>query len=169
MTLEEAIRTAIDYETKVRNLYHEATAAAGDETGRKIFATLEKEEQGHLDYLDCRLAEWQKDGKVVAAELDTLVPSPDRIQAGLQRLKKQVNDMDYSRELEMLRRALQVEKETGDFYRRMVDELGPEGLELFHRFMEIEDGHYAIVQAQIDALNGMGYWFDFMEFNLEAG
>ena len=27
----------------------------------------------------------------------------------------------------------------------------------------------AMVQAQIDSLSGMGFWFDFMEFDLEAG
>ena len=36
-------------------------------------------------------------------------------------------------------------------------------------FLGIEQGHQAIVQAEIDALSGLGFWFDFQEFNLEAG
>ena len=39
----------------------------------------------------------------------------------------------------------------------------------FGRFLEIEQGHQAIVRAEIDALTGMGFWFDFQEFDLEAG
>jgi hypothetical protein len=34
--------------------------------------------------------------------------------------------------------------------------------------VEIEAGHEAIVQAEIDALNGLGFWFDFTEFRLES-
>ena len=40
---------------------------------------------------------------------------------------------------------------------------------LFQRFLEIEDGHHAIVQAELDAVQGLGYWFDVQEFKLEAG
>jgi hypothetical protein len=34
-------------------------------------------------------------------------------------------------------------------------------------FLEIEDGHLAIVQAQLDSVQGMGFWFDIAEFRLE--
>jgi hypothetical protein len=34
--------------------------------------------------------------------------------------------------------------------------------------LEIEEGHQAIVKAENDALNGMGVWFDFIEFDLES-
>ena len=37
------------------------------------------------------------------------------------------------------------------------------------RFMEIEEGHQAIVQAEIDALSGHGAWFDFTEIRFEMG
>jgi hypothetical protein len=51
----------------------------------------------------------------------------------------------------------------------MVTELDAAGRELFSHFLEIEQGHQAIVQAEIDALTGLGFWFDFAEFKLEAG
>ena len=40
MTLEEAIKTAIGYEIRIRNIYLEATAAVDDEVGKRIFETL---------------------------------------------------------------------------------------------------------------------------------
>ena len=49
---------------------------------------------------------------------------------------------------------------------RMVEEM-KEGKELFQRFLEIEVGHQAIVQAELDYLNQTGTFFDFQEFNLE--
>jgi hypothetical protein len=42
----------------------------------------------------------------------------------------------------------------------------PEGQELFEHFVEIEDGHLAIVQAEIDSLTGTGAWFDVLEVRL---
>lgn len=60
-----------------------------------------------------------------------------------------------------------METETSDFYRRMVSELPAEARGLFSRFLEIEEGHLAIVQAQIDHVSGTGYWFDVREFDLE--
>jgi hypothetical protein len=51
----------------------------------------------------------------------------------------------------------------------MVGELPAEGQSLFARFLEIEEGHMAVVQAEIDNVNQLGFWFDLKEFDLEAG
>ncbi len=75
---------------------------------------------------------------------------------------------DYGTELEMLRKALALEQETSNFYRKMVAEMKvAEESALFKRFLEIEEGHQAIVQAEIDYLTGTGNFFNFEEFNLE--
>ena len=66
----------------------------------------------------------------------------------------------------MLGKALEAERKTSDFYRRMVAELPAEGQKLFERFVAIEDGHLAIVQAEMDSLTGTGAWFDIMEVKL---
>ena len=75
---------------------------------------------------------------------------------------------DYSAELEMLKKALHLEMEATAFFKRVVAELKAEERQLFARFVEIEEGHEAIVQAEIDALTGLGYWFDYQEFKLEG-
>jgi hypothetical protein len=38
---------------------------------------------------------------------------------------------------------------------------------MFARFLEIEAGHIAIVQAELDYISHTGYWFDFKEFDME--
>lgn len=169
MTLEQAIQTAIDYETRVRDLYLDAAGKATEEVGTKIFEVLAKEEQGHLDYLMVRFDEWERTGKVNSPELATILPTRDRIAAGVKLLDKVMDGPDWTLELELLRKALEAESTTGAFYKSMVEGLDEDGQRLFRPFMEIEDAHYDIVQAQIDALSGMGFWFDFMEFDLEAG
>jgi rubrerythrin len=169
MNLEEAIKTALDFEGKVYRTYLEAMDATDNEAGRRVFKTLCDEEKGHLDYLRQRLDEWQSTGTVTVEELDTAIPDPQVIHAGVERLREKVGGETSAKhpgELEMLRRALQVETETSDFYRRMVDELDADGKRLFERFVEIEEGHRAIVQAEIDCVSGTGMWFDTKEFDL---
>ncbi|NNL77652.1 MAG: rubrerythrin, partial [Desulfobacterales bacterium] len=39
MTIEEAIKTAIEFEIKIRDIYLEALAAVNDDVGKRIFGT----------------------------------------------------------------------------------------------------------------------------------
>jgi len=167
MTLEEAIKMALEYETRVRDVYVESAKDAEDETGKRIFKVLGEEEQGHIDYLQSKLDEWKRTGKVTSEKLDSIVPSKKAIEEGVQKLDKHMSRSDYGSEMEMLRKALELETETSNFYHKMVDELGDEG-EMFAHFLKIEEGHKAIVQAEIDYLNNTGYFFDFQEFSMES-
>jgi len=169
LTLDQAIQTAIEYETNVRDLYRTAVEQATEQTGKKLFGRLADEEQGHLDYLVSRFDEWERTGKISSPELARLVPNSEQIKAGMAKLDKSMKEYDWHIELGLLKKALQVESETGGFYKRMTQELDAEGASMFAKFLEIEDAHYDLVQAQLDALNGPGFWFDFMEFDLEAG
>jgi rubrerythrin len=69
----------------------------------------------------------------------------------------------------MLSKALKLEIETSDFYRQMVAQLPAEGQNLFSRFLEIESNHIDAVQFELDHYGRSGYWFDFEEFDMEAG
>jgi hypothetical protein len=51
----------------------------------------------------------------------------------------------------------------------MVSEMAEEWRPLFARFLEIEEGHVAIVEAEIDAVSGAGFWFGIQEFDVEKG
>jgi len=168
MTIEEAIKTAIQYEKRVVQVYEEAVRASEDETGKKIYAVLAKEERQHVDYLESRLTEWKATGRVTAAALGTVVPSRERIDEGVRTLQSRVARKAPEAEMRLLKRALDVEVETSAFYGRVVKELPPEGRPLFERFVEIEHGHQAIVQAEMNAVAGNGYWFDISEISMES-
>lgn len=171
MTVEEAIKTAITFEQKVHATYLAAAKRAEDPVAQRVFTTLADEERGHVNYLETRLVEWQKDGRLAGEKLATVLPSAERIRSGLRRLRTQASRRQGSHagELDSLRQALAAEEETSTFYRQMVRELPPEGQALFARFLEIEDGHAAVVQAEIDSVTHMGFWFDLKEFDLESG
>ena len=170
MDLEQAIRTALEYEGRVYKTYMMAKEAATDDIGKRVFSTLCDEEKGHLDYLRERLHEWQQTGAITVASLETAIPSRDEIEQGVGKLREKVADAPsakHTHEIELLKQALQVEVETSTFYREMVRTLDADGQELFARFVEIEEGHQAIVQAELDCVSGMGFWFDTREFSLE--
>jgi len=171
MTIEEAIKTAIVYERKVHGTYVSAAKRAEDATAKKVFATLAEEEQGHINYLESRLLEWQREAQLSDEKLQTVLPSNERIKAGVKRLRTQVAQRkgNHDSELDSLRQALAAEDETSTFYQRMVSELPAEGQRLFSRFLEIEEGHGAVVQAEIDSVTQNGFWFDLREFDLEVG
>jgi len=168
MTIEEAIKTAIQYEKRVVQVYEEAVRASEDETGKKIYAALVKEEEQHVVYLVNRLNELKATGHVTAASLGTVVPSRERIDQGVRTLQSRVARKAPEAEMRLLKRALDVEVETSAFYGRVVKELPPEGRALFERFVEIEHGHQAIVQAEMNAVAGNGYWFDIPEISMES-
>jgi len=168
--LDEAIKTAIEFERKVLKVYQEAGKNAVDPVGRSVFSQLAKEEAGHVAYLESRLTEWQKGGHIALEELRTIVPDKGRIAEGRKRLAKPMRGKPASAtEVEYLKRALVAEKETSAFYRRMVSELAEERRTLFARFLEIEEGHVAIVEAELDAVSGSGFWFGLKEFDVEKG
>ena len=168
MTIEQAIKTGIEYELEVRHVYADAAKKFQDPVARKVFSVLADEEDRHVQYLEARLEEWERDGKVTAATLETTIPSKEAIDAALAKLTARMSQQDFGVELEMLKKALKLEQDATAFFQQMVTQLDHEGAKLFERFVEIEVGHEAIVQAEIDAITGLGFWFDYGEFTLEG-
>lgn len=171
MKLDNAIRTALEHEAGVHKAYREAMSKTSDETGKRIFGALADEEMGHITYLQERLEEWQATGKIHVKKLGTSVPTKEAINKSLQELRKTVKPKATKLvpELELLKKALEAERKTSQFYREMVSTLDGDGQQLFKRFVEIEEGHEAIVEAEIDSVSGVGIFLGTIEFGLEVG
>jgi rubrerythrin len=170
MDLEQALAIAIDYETRVRDHYREGERQILNPEGKKIFRVLAQEEQRHLEYLLSRRDEWHKTGHLSSPELPTEIPPLSLLQQAKTRLQEKSSSAVATQgELELLKTALELERNTSGFYQQLVEQLPEAYRPLFSRFLDIEKGHLAIVQAEIDAIAGHGHWFDFMEFDLEAG
>jgi rubrerythrin len=169
MTLEEAIVSALDFENRVRDYYSRAADMTDDPTGKKVFEVLAEEEQGHVDYLQNRLEQWRKTGKISAPVLATTLPKAEWLKEGKIRMKAVAFNRDYSNEIALLKDSAKLEDEVSELYKKLVSELDGIEAAMFRRFLEIEDGHTAIVQAEIDALQQDGFWFNLREFDLEAG
>jgi rubrerythrin len=166
-TIEEAIKSAVKYEVKIRDIYREATEAVADQVGKRIFETLCKEEQNHIDYLEHKLEQLQSSGTIGAERLDSEIPSQEVIRRESEKIKSLVSKDFLGIRRQMLSKALKVEIETSNFYQKMVNELPAAGRALFKRFLEIENNHIKAVQFELDYLSKTGYWFDIKEFDME--
>jgi rubrerythrin len=166
MTLEEAIVTALEHENRVRDFYAQAVLECPDPKGKRFFDLMTKDEQGHVEYLTAKLAEFRADGVIKEEALGTLVPSREWIEKGLAAMEATAAKGGIDHEADRLHTALRLEMEVSDFYRSLAATV-PEGATLFRRFLEIEDGHTAMVQAEIDAVQRTGFFYDFLEFGQE--
>jgi len=134
MKLGEAIQTAIDYETKVLNVYQKASDTVSNTVGKRLFQALADDEQYHVEYLKKKLDQWQATGQLTVKDLKSSNPDIEVIASDIGMLESRMSE---------------------------------EGQQLFSRFILIEDGHIAAVQAELDFINSSGYWFDSKEFDME--
>ena len=167
MRLEQAIKTAIELEGKIRDLYVQSYADCKDEAGRRFFAMLRDDEQYHMDYLSERLDEIRNTGEMQHPEIDTRVPSRAEIESCIADAQKHLAAEDRGVIQQILGNALRVETRTSEFYEKMISESDGDTRKMFSRFLEIENGHIAAVQAELDYVMNTGYWFGFKEFDME--
>ncbi len=170
LTVKEALDIALDFERKVRDHYAKGSDRIVDPQGKKVFAALAKEEQGHVDYLESHLAKLAATGTVGDHKLTSILPAPGWVREAEVRHRQtaMIRRIAGEDELGLLKEAVKLENDASGFYHDLVRRL-PEGdRPLFEQFLNIEDGHLAIVQSELDAVQGMGYWFDVPEFALEA-
>lgn len=167
MQLENAIVTALEYENRIRDYYVNSCEQITSEAGKNAFRVLAQEEQGHVDYLTSLLNSWRETGKVDVQTLYSIVPSKPEMANYFKKVEKIQENRILEDEKQLLDQALAMEIETCAFYEKLIGELSGEEQELFARFLEIEEGHIAIVQAQLDNETDTGFWFDLAEFNME--
>ncbi len=167
MTLEEAIKTAIEYEVEARDVYLAATKSSQDPILKRIFKALGDDEQSHVDYLIEKLNQWEKNGKITVEILKSEVPPRDVIAREVGKLKDRVSEKDWGDEKQILSKALKMEIDASSFYKKLIDEMPEEVKKMFANFLEIEERHVSAVQAELDYVSRTGYWFDFKEFDME--
>ena len=167
MTLEEAIRTAIDYEIQAFNVYKQAAESVSDPIGNRILKTLAEDERLHVKYLRQRLDQWKQTGKITVEKLESVIPSKETILREVNRMKDRMAVADRGGEIQILSEALKMEIDASNFYRKLVEEMSDEAQQMFANFLEIEDRHVSAVQAELDYFTKSGYWFDFKEFDME--
>lgn len=169
MNFEEAILTALELEERAKQIYLEKADELKSAIATNIFTMLAKEEQGHIDYLNKQLAYWKETGEVNDEKLESAFPQKAFLEEKLEGLVKKTDPADADNEVAIFKMALEIEIKISKLYRELVATLPENTRFLFEGFLEIEECHEAIIQAEISSAVGSGVWFDIMEFDQEAG
>jgi rubrerythrin len=98
----------------------------------------------------------------------TSIPFPAR---DLEKIKKMAGQIpkDILGDLKrVLNAALSLEIETSRFYRDAIQKVtaGPVR-DILEKFYDIEQRHVEVVQIELDFASNNGYWFNFMETDME--
>ena len=167
MNLKTALQTAMEIEAKIRDIYSEALDRCTDDAGRRFFSMMRDDEQYHHDYLGKRLQELNSSGSIQYLDIKMNIPTSQQIQDCLKDVRHAIMVEDRGMIQQMLSNALATEVVTSQFYEKMVSNSDGQSKKMFARFLEIENGHIAAVQAELDYVTHSGYWFDFKEFDME--
>jgi rubrerythrin len=167
MDLEQAIITAMDYEARMRDIYRQASQGMNLLVAKDFLETMGDDEQHHLEYLAERLQEWRNTGRLKAQKLETVILTEELMARQMTKFKGEISKKTLGDQKRILSRALKVEVETSNYYRKMVEEMPDEGQRMFARFLHIEERHIHAVQMQLDYVTKTGYWFGFKEFDME--
>jgi len=167
LTLVEAIQKAIGFESRIHETYRNAADRVKDPAGRRVLQALALDERRHLDYLTDRLNALASKGVLDLDYLDSALKPIPAIHQDENQLGSRLGRDDLGDEKRILSQALKLEIETSRFYQTMSKELTDQGRQLFQRFLQLENEHIDVVQAELDHLSKTGYWFGFKEFDME--
>ena len=167
MELEAAIRSAIEYEKRVCDIYKEAEQELPEGTRNRLVNALYKDELFHVRYLEAKLDQCQREGQVIVNKIKQNVLPKWDVKEEASKIREHMSEKDLGDKKRILSKILKAELETSAFYRNLFNEIPDEGKELIAHFLEIEDTHVTLVQAELDLYSHTGFWFDNKEFDME--
>jgi rubrerythrin len=160
------MKTAIEMEISGHKFFTEAAEKVSHEVGRKLFTRLAAEEIGHKRTFEkiFTAVSGGTDWKEAVSEVEPTKRVPYFDEA-----RKQFKAEDQTVELDYLKKALDLERNAMQFFEKaMMEAESPEAREIFKRILEEEQGHYDLLQAEIDSISGSGFWFDVQEFQMDS-
>jgi rubrerythrin len=158
---KEAIKMAVQMEKDGYGFYTKAAARTQDDMGSKIFTTLAKDEQMHLDT-------FQKifEDRVGKDEWDVLVNSSKKY-ADIGVFPKNLGSAESggpaadTNELDALHMAMDAEKHAVEFYSQILEKTDDQDVQgIISEIIKQEKNHYLILQEEFTHLSNTGYWYE---------
>lgn len=168
MEIIDAIDNAIKMEEKIREKYKIYASEIKEKSGQKFFLILSKEEEEHVKYLKNLKEEILQKKEPSFKEIPVLINSTKWIEECEEKIETIEEKHSKEGDFQRLLFALELEKEATKFYENLVKKSEGVLAKIFKKFLEIEESHTAIVQAELDYYGKSGYFFDFPEFSLES-
>jgi len=163
----ELITKAIGVEKNGLKTYLKYARETKEVTGKDMFLLLANDEYDHMTLLEGML-------NTVLEQGDSVLPEDVDLSI-IEKVVPRLRDKDRltvgeagANELTALKVALDMEKNAIDYYQRLKESVKDDQLRaIAQRLVEMEEGHYDMIQMQIDSVTNTGFWFDMKEFSLE--
>ena len=169
MDYEQLLSNALQYERRIRDLYLSAMKTIDDHKGETIFKVLAEDEQSHIDFIEYSIDILRWQGEIDMTKLRSSIPSKSFFDDQIEKMKKKIPQQLLGDIKRVLNSALQLEIETTKFYEDAYEKTDGKVKEVFEKLVEIEKRHEEVVQIELDHVSNYGYWFNFMEIDLEHG
>ncbi|MBI9087998.1 MAG: rubrerythrin [Desulfobacterium sp.] len=165
MNSQDIFKHALTYEKKIRDLYRSAVETIDDKRGKAIFKALADDEQSHVDFLEYSLDLLASAKEIDIEKLGSAIPVP--VEDHIKQMKEKIPEQMLGDVKRVLNAALVLEIETSKFYKKACGDSQGRIKEILEKFYEIEQRHVAVVQIELDQATGSGFWFGFMEKDME--
>ncbi|MBN2011767.1 ferritin family protein [candidate division KSB1 bacterium] len=163
----QALQGAISIENTGLETYLRFARQTNDITGKNMFIRLAMDELEHQQILTRQLnklaegKQWQSEN-IPLSEIEQVAPTiRDKV--------KRIRGESGAAEIDALNTALELERKAAAYFRKhaeIIDDVNAK--DLFKRLAEWEDAHYDIIQAELDAIIGTGFWFNIQEFRMDG-
>jgi rubrerythrin len=166
-TAVKALKTAIEIEEHGLDAFLKYARQTKDVTGKNMFIRLAMDENEHR-----RIIEKQLNNLLEGKPLTLVEIGKSEIEEVLPKIReKQQRTRGESGLLEVdaLNTALDLERKAAKFFRdqaAIVDDA--EVKAMFIRLAEWEDAHFDLIQAELDSIQGTGFWFGIPEFQMDG-
>lgn len=163
----KALKTAIEIEDQGLLNFLKFARQTKDTTGKNMFIRLAMDEHEHRRIIEKQLNNLLEGKPLVKIE----IPKSEIEQVAPTIREKQQKTRGESGllEIDALNTALDLERKAAKFFREQANLVtDAEAKALFIRLAEWEDAHFDIIQAELDSIQGTGFWFGIPEFQMDG-
>lgn len=166
-TAVKALKTAIEIEENGLDAFLKYARQTKDVTGKNMFIRLAMDENEHRRIIEKQLNNLME-GKplklveIGKSEIEEVLP---KIREKQQRTRGESGLL----EVDALNTALDLERKAAKFFRDQAAIVNDSEVKaMFIRLAEWEDAHFDLIQAELDSIQGTGFWFGIPEFQMDG-
>jgi len=163
----KALKTAIEIEDNGLLNFLKFARQTKDTTGKNMFIRLAMDEHEHRRIIEKQLNNLMEGKPLIKIE----IPKSEIEQVAPTIRDKQQKTRGESGllEIDALNTALDLERKAAKFFRDQANLISDaEAKALFIRLAEWEDAHFDLIQAELDSIQGTGFWFGIPEFQMDG-
>jgi len=166
-TAVKALKTAIEIEDNGLLTFLKYARQTKDITGKNMFIRLAMDEHEHRRIIEKQLNNLMEGKPLTRVEIPK--SEIEKVAPKIREKQQRTRGESGLLEVDALNTALDLERKAAKFFRDKAEEVDSEETKaLFLRLAEWEDAHFDLIQAELDSIQGTGFWFGIPEFQMDG-